>query len=218
MSSSSRTATPASPARPARRGWAAIVASATTVPATSEADDRRRLLPPRYHDGRPVSNAPMGGAAGLVYDAEGKVAWDRIWADFCDLALAGGPPHRETMLEAPAPDVATADPSGMERAMTETIRGLAMITGWEAHPAAQPGWVTLACPDVEAATWLERAIVAENVRAVQDDADLRLPVGPDFTLEQQIKNVITATAKAHHYWAEHRAWLDALLAGKPQPS
>ena len=35
------------------------------------------FLPPRYRNGAVVSAAPMG-AAPLVYDADGKVAWDRV--------------------------------------------------------------------------------------------------------------------------------------------
>lgn len=205
------------PPQPARRGWAAIIANpaAATHPGPLPDAERRQLLPPRYHDGAPVSSAPMGGAAALVYDDDGRVAWDRIWADFCDLALAGGPPHRETMLEAPAPEAVAADPAGYDRAMAEVTRALAMVTGWNARPANVPGWAELVCPDEEAASWLERAILAENVRAGRAGALLRLPAGPDFTIEAQIKNVITATAKAHHYWAEHRAWLDAFLIGQP---
>lgn len=202
---------PPSPTRPSRRGWAAIVAQAN---ADATRDDPRHLLPPRYHDGHPVSSAPMGGAADLVYGEDGRVAWDRIWADFCDLALAGGPPHRETMLEAPSPEAVEADPDGYAVAMAEVMRALALVTGWEARPSAMPGWAELVCPDEAAASWLERAILAENVRAERDGHLLRLPVGPDFTVERQVKNIVTATAKAHHYWAEHRAWLDAFLAGE----
>ncbi|MCB0029762.1 MAG: cation transporter, partial [Anaerolineales bacterium] len=47
------------------------------------------ILPPRYQNQVP-SAAPMG-AAGLKYDKDGNAAWDEIWTDFCDLALAGGP-------------------------------------------------------------------------------------------------------------------------------
>ncbi|MGC4192497.1 MAG: hypothetical protein QM589_15225 [Thermomicrobiales bacterium] len=204
------------PSPSVRRGWAAIVASATTTPVPD--DDRRRMLPPRYHREAPVSSAPMGSAASLVYGNDGKVAWDRIWTDFCDLALAGGPPHRSTMLEAPSPEAVATAPERMAWAMAETTRALTMVTRWEARPAGDPGWAELVCPDEAASAWLERAIVAENVRAMRDGAHLRLPVGPDFTLEQQIKNVITATAKAHHYWAEHRAWLDDFLTAQTPPA
>ncbi|MGC4107940.1 MAG: hypothetical protein QM753_16575 [Thermomicrobiales bacterium] len=201
-----------SSSRAVRRGWAAIVSDATMASAPVPPDDAHlATLPPRYHDGRPVSSAPMGGAADLVHDDDGRVAWDRIWADFCDLALAGGPPHRETMLDVPSPESVAADPEGSAVAMAETIRALTLVTHWEAVPSPFPGWAELVCPDDDAAIWLERAILAENVRAVRDGSRLRLPVGPDFAVEKQIRNVVTATAKAHHYWTEHRAWLDAFL-------
>src|SRR6266568_252808 len=45
-------------------------------------------LPPRYRNGKVVSAAPMGTAP-MRYTKEGLVAWDEIWTDFCDLALAG---------------------------------------------------------------------------------------------------------------------------------
>ena len=58
------------------------------------------ILPPRYRQGQLASAAPMG-AAPLRYTAEGQVAWDQMWTGFCDLALAGGPRHRDTVLEPP---------------------------------------------------------------------------------------------------------------------
>jgi hypothetical protein len=33
--------------------------------------------------------------------------------------------------------------------------------------------------------------------------DLNLPVGPAYTLEKEIKNVITVVAKTSHYWFGH---------------
>src|SRR5208283_2717325 len=68
------------------------------------------ILPPQYQhcydDVQPVSM----GSAGLKYRADGKVAWDEIWTSFCDLALAGGPPHRGTLLEAVPPEEALGEP------------------------------------------------------------------------------------------------------------
>src|SRR5579875_3125004 len=48
-----------------------------------------------YEDVQPVSM----GSAGLVFAPNGRVAWDEIWGSFCDLAMAGGPPHRGTLLQ-----------------------------------------------------------------------------------------------------------------------
>src|SRR5712691_552645 len=73
------------------------------VCATAPGDASRDLLPPRYRDGKIVSAAPMGTAP-LRYTGDGQVAWDEVWTDFCDLALAGGPSHRGTLLEPVAPE------------------------------------------------------------------------------------------------------------------
>lgn len=35
---------------------------------------------------------------GLQCDTDGRVAWNRIWQAFCDLAIAGGPPHKGRLL------------------------------------------------------------------------------------------------------------------------
>src|SRR5437870_1930072 len=57
------------------------------------------FLPPRYqHCYSDVPPTSMG-SAGLKYDRYGQVAWDEIWTTFCDLAMAGGPPHRGKLLE-----------------------------------------------------------------------------------------------------------------------
>jgi sirohydrochlorin cobaltochelatase len=48
-----------------------------------------------------------------------------------------------------------------------------------------------------------RAIVVENVLARREGAVLYLPVGPGFTVEGEIRNVVTAVAKTHHYWVQH---------------
>jgi sirohydrochlorin cobaltochelatase len=48
-----------------------------------------------------------------------------------------------------------------------------------------------------------RAIVVENVLARREGAVLYLPAGPRFTVEGEIRNVVTAVAKTHHYWVQH---------------
>ncbi len=165
----------------------------------------RNLLPPRYQGGAPVSDAPMG-SADLVYDADGAVAWDRIWGDFCDLALAGGPRHRATWLAAPSADAVRADPEAQGRVLAELDRGLSLTTGWAVRRNVRPGWIGIDCPDADAAFWMEQAIRAENVAAERDGALLRVPAGPDFRLTHEIRNVVTAVAKTHHYWTEHAAF------------
>lgn len=161
-------------------------------------------LPPRYQGGRPVSAAPMGAAA-LRYDESGAVAWDTVWTDYCDLALAGGPPHRGTLLEAPDPEAVRRDPAGYRRVQDELARGLQMVTGLPIVTDGAAGWIGIRCADEAMATWMLRAILVENVAVRREGALLFLPAGPDFTLEGEIKNVVTVVAKTYHYWSEHRA-------------
>lgn len=160
------------------------------------------MLPPRYQDGAPVSAAPMG-SADLLFDANGQVAWDEMWGDFCDLALAGGPPHRGTLLEPVLVDAVRSDPEGYARVLAELARGLALVTQCPIITSPVPGWIGLQCTDDTMALWLLRAIIVENVSVRREGAVLYLPAGPQFRLEYEIKNVITVVAKTHHYWTEH---------------
>jgi len=160
------------------------------------------LLPPRYQNGQKASPVPMA-AAPLKYDAAGQVAWDEIWADFCDLALAGGPPHRGELLEPVLPEVVAANPQGYEKVLAELERGLRLVTGLAVVPSKSPGWIGLQCASEAMALWLLRAIVVENICVRREGQTLFLPAGPDFRLEYEIKNVITVAAKTHHYWSEH---------------
>jgi sirohydrochlorin cobaltochelatase len=75
-----------------------------------------------YEDVQPVSM----GSAGLKYGFDGKVAWDQIWGSFCDLAMAGGPPHKGTLLE-PAPRAAIdAQPDRYREVVEAICRGVTM--------------------------------------------------------------------------------------------
>ena len=169
----------------------------------------RTILPPRYQGGEGVSSAPMG-AVDLVYNERGEVAWDEIWEGFCDLAIAGGPPHRGELLEPATRDAVEAAPEDYARVLDELTRGLRLITGWPIVRDAAPGWIGLVCPDEEGAIWLLRAVLTENIAARREGASLFLPAGPTFMIEREIKNVVTVVAKTHHYWVEHIA---ALAAG-----
>jgi urease accessory protein len=160
------------------------------------------MLPPRYQSDAEVSTAPMG-AADLVYDQDGNVAWDAIWQGFCDLALAGGPPHRGTLLEPINPNSAAADPEGYQRVVSEIERGISLITNLPIVRSSSPGWVGMECTSEDMAIWLLRAIVVENVSVRREGCVLYFPAGPDFRLEGEIKNVVTVVAKTHHYWQEH---------------
>lgn len=179
-----------------------MINSLRGIPVSNPVDDLRALLPPRYQNDTPVSAAPMP-AADLIYDADGRVAWDQIWGSFCDLALAGGPPHRGTLLEPVAPEIITADPEGYQRVLAELERGITMITKLPIVASKSPGWIGIQCTNEEMALWLLRAIVVENISVRREGSVIYLPVGPGFRLEEEIKNVITVIAKTHHYWTEH---------------
>jgi len=70
-------------------------------PATFETLEYRlrELLPEEYQSSYESIEPVSMGSAGLKYDTSGKVAWDEIWGSFCDLAMAGGPPHKGLLLE-----------------------------------------------------------------------------------------------------------------------
>lgn len=161
------------------------------------------LLPPlyreRYQDMAPV---PMRSAA-FVYDEDGRVAWDRLWDSFCDLAMAGGPPHKGRWLApATAADVAAA-PERYDEVVQEIRRGIGLSTGLDVRPSDDPGWVPVVCYGEAMADWLTRAIVMENVAARRRRTHVELPASPAFRLEKELRNVITVISKASHYWVDH---------------
>jgi sirohydrochlorin cobaltochelatase len=153
----------------------------------------------RYEDVQPVSM----GSAGLKFDPDGRVAWNEIWQSFCDLAMAGGPPHKGVLLE-PAPGAAIeASPDRHREVVSEICRAVTMVSDLFAKPSPTPGWVRVACFNETMAAWLLRAIVMENVAARCEGSMLDLPAGPHFRLEKEIKNVVTVIAKTCHYWTGH---------------
>src|SRR5947209_1686406 len=170
--------------------------------ATGPGDATRDLLPPRYRDGRTVSAAPMGSAP-MRYADNGQVAWNEMWTDFCDLALAGGPSHRDSLLEPVPPDEVKADCKAYECVVEEIERGFVLVTGLPTVRSESLGWVGLQCEGEEMALGLLRAIVVENVCVRREGSMLFLPAGPAFRLEKEIKNVVTVVAKTYHYWTEH---------------
>ena len=47
-------------------------------------------------------------------------------------------------------------------------------------------------------------IVPTLSASAQDEGDvIYLPAGPHFTLKNEIKSIVTVTAKTWHYWIEH---------------
>jgi hypothetical protein len=163
----------------------------------------RTLLPEEYQNSyEDMQPVPMR-SAGLKYADDGTVAWDQMWGGFCDLAIAGGPPHKGKLLE-PGVEADIDAQFGRYDAVGEEIcRGIRMVTGLRAYISPTPGWVSVTCLSDAMAAWLVRAIVMENVAARRAGAILELPAAPHFRLEKEIKNVITVIAKTCHYWMGH---------------
>jgi hypothetical protein len=153
----------------------------------------------RYDEVQPVSM----GSAGLKFGRDGRVAWDEIWGSFCDLAMAGGPPHKGKLLEPGSEKDIAQQPGRYREVVDEICRGIRMVTELAVSPSPNPGWVQVGCDSESMAGWLVRAIVMENVSAWCEDSVLELPAGPHYRLEKEIKNVITVIAKTCHYFADH---------------
>ena len=163
----------------------------------------RTLLPEEYQDSYEAVQPVSMGSAGLKFGLDGRVAWDEIWGSFCHLAMAGGPPHRGTLLEPGTKANIDLDRGRYREVVSELCRGVEMVTGLAAMPSHLSGWIDVACPSTGMAGWLARAINMENVSAHVDGMVLHLPAGPCFRLEKEIKNVIVSIAKTCHYWVGH---------------
>jgi hypothetical protein len=163
----------------------------------------RVLLPETYQDSYEKLEPVAMGSAGLKYGPDGKVAWDQIWGSFCDLAMAGGPPHKGRLLEPGSKDAIDANPARYEEVVDEICRGITLASELPAQASEKPGWVSVDCYSETMASWLLRAIVMENVAARSHGRELRLPAAPHFALDKETKNVITVIAKTTHYWMGH---------------
>ena len=166
----------------------------------------RTILPEQYQDCYEDVQPVSMGSAGLKYGSDGKVAWNEMWATFCDLAMAGGPPHKGTLLEPASREEISAQPDRYRHVIEEICRGVFMVTGFPVNPSPIPGWVRVNCATCGMSDWLVRAILMENVSARRDGAALDLPAGPAYRVEKEIKNVVTSIAKTSHYWSGH-IWL-----------
>ena len=172
--------------------------------ALDKLDARLRILLPEQYQESYESVQPVSmGSAGLKFAPDDTVAWDQIWQTFCDLAMAGGPPHKGQLL---APGTAADIAANREQYTTvsdEICRGIWMAADLPAQIDTHPGWVRVQCHSMTMADWLTRAIVMENVAARSSGVMLFLPGAPHFRIEKEIKNVITVIAKTAHYWMGH---------------
>ena len=166
----------------------------------------KTILPEQYQDCYEDVQPVSMGSAGIKYGSDGKVAWNDMWATFCDLAMAGGPPHKGTLLEPASRAEIDAQPERYREVVEELCRGISMVTALAVKASPVAGWVRVECESGAMADWLVRAIVMENVSARREGAALDLPAGPAYRVEKEIKNVVTCIAKTCHYWSGH-IWL-----------
>ena len=142
-------------------------------------------------------------SAPLKFDSNGRIAWDEIWGSFCDLAMAGGPPHKGTLLEPGSAPNILALPERYETVTHEICRGIGLVTGLSAEVSAYPGWIRVECTSTGQAGWLARAVTMENVSIGIGRHDAVSACRPFSTVEKEIENVVTVIAKTCHYWFGH---------------
>ncbi len=179
--------------------------------AIQQAEENLQTLLPSIYRGRTDEVQPVSmGSAPLAFDVDGNVAWDRMWGSFCDLAMAGGPPHKGKLLEPDTPESILTDPTLYAKVCEEIVRGIELAARLQAAPSSSPGWMRVQCSNNTMAEWLLRAITMENISVRLEDDAILLPAGPAFRVEKEIKNVITVTAKTTHYWSGHLIRLQKL--------
>ena len=88
----------------------------------------RAILPEDYQDTYEDIQPVSMGSAGMKFAADGQVAWNEMWATFCDLAMAGGPPHKGALLEAAPRAAVEAAPERYDEVVEEICRGVTMVT------------------------------------------------------------------------------------------
>ena len=116
-----------------------IMIESSTQPATSaaiqQAEERLQILLPGIYRGRTDEVRPVSmGSAPLAFDIDGNVEWDRMWGSFCDLAMAGGPPHKGKLLEPGTQESIIAEPEKYARICDEIVRGISLAARLQAAP------------------------------------------------------------------------------------
>ncbi len=156
---------------------------------------------------QPSKNVPMASAP-FVYDENGNVAWNKMWDSYCNLAIEGGPPHRGDMLNSKGTSN-DFNSENYKNAVTEIERAFNMIVPYK-HKSLNNGYMQVTLNSEHMAKWFCEIINKENVECQVNNKNIFLPVNDDFTLEKEIKNVVTVLGKAFHYWSKHRNWFEKL--------
>lgn len=152
---------------------------------------------------------PMA-AAPIVYDDSGKVAWDKMWDSYCNLAKEGGPSHRGKDQSIIKKSHITPETEEYRAAMNEALRGVGLIVPYKLSED-NDGWITLELETSNKAKWFNEVINEENVEAKQNGKTILLPINDDFDVTHDVKSIITVVGKAHHYWKIHRSWFSKLI-------
>ncbi len=130
-----------------------------------------------------------------------------MWDSYCALALDGGPAHRPTLLDFSA-EVESAEAYDFYTEMDvarEIVRGIYEVSGRESVHG-MPHTIMVFCRTSEEAIWMVGAMTAEGVGCRRfSELAIELPVRAEWTVEKEVKNVITAVAKCTHYWDQHVA-------------
>ena len=139
-------------------------------------------------------------AAPFLYREDGRPDWQTMWEGFCELALFGGPSHRIAENRIGGEGLDTLPEMRATDAIEEMRRGILETTGLHAE-LGEPGWLAIPCESERMATWMAATIILEHVDARFNGATLYVPAHSTFTIENEVKSVITVVAKTHHYWA-----------------
>lgn len=168
------------------RTAAMTMSETSTQPMSIQwAEERLQTLLPGIYRGRTDEVQPVSmGTAPLAFDVDGNVAWDRMWGSFCDLAMAGGPPHKGKLLEPGTPESILAEPVRYGEVCDEIVRGIELAARSKATQSSSPGWLRVRCSNETMAGWLLRAITMENVSVRLEESAILLPAGPAFRVEK----------------------------------
>jgi sirohydrochlorin cobaltochelatase len=190
----------------AQRAGMPVTLAAVPIETLDAVQPVLRRGPGRIRDLDPpaasTSEAAMASAP-FVWRRDGRPDWGAMWTTFCDLALHGGPPQRGARQALRGPALGDRAAASAPEIAAELRRGIEETTGLATEPTG-PGWIAITCGSARMAAWLCATIILENVDARVEGPRLLVPAGPGFTLEDQVKSVITVVAKTHHYWREHR--------------